>query len=94
MVTGRDLRERLFVEVVSVADDSPVNVQKMSTKWSYDRDMRKRGRVTYLVLLAVGAIEDHMAAPAGRAPQERGGGPSERSLAPTVRPVPQGGLIR
>ncbi len=94
MVTGRDLGERLFVDVVSVADDSPVNVHEMSTEWSYDRDMRKRGRVTYLVLLAVGAIEDHMAATAGRAPQERGGGPSERSLAPTVRPVPQGGLTR
>jgi hypothetical protein len=78
----------------SVAEDSPVNVHEMSFSWSYDRDMRKRGRVTYLVLLAVGAIEDHMTAPARRASRERGKAVPERSPAPTVRPVPEGGLTR
>lgn len=57
--------------------------------------MRKRDQVTYLLLLAVGAIEDHMArAQPQRLPpgQERGLG--ERSLEPAFQPGPQGGLTR
>ncbi len=57
--------------------------------------MRKRDRVTYLVLLAVGAIEDHMARThPGRAATGRERALTERSLVPAVQPGRQGGLTR
>lgn len=57
--------------------------------------MRKRDRVTYLVLLAVGAIEDHMARTGpGRAVEGRERVVTERALAPAIQPGRQGGLTR
>jgi hypothetical protein len=57
--------------------------------------MRKRDRVTYLVLLSVAAIEDHMARPhAGHAGQARERALSERALQPAIQPGRQGGLTR
>lgn len=57
--------------------------------------MRKRDRVTYLVLLAVGAIEDHMAR---TRPGRAVGGPeravTERAPAPAIQPGRQGGISR
>lgn len=57
--------------------------------------MRKRDRVTYLVLLAVGAIEDNMARSGpGRAVGGYQRAISRRVPAPARQPGRQGGLTR
>lgn len=57
--------------------------------------MRQRDRATYLVLLEVGAIEDHMT-PGGsrRARAAQGRGTAEPALQPPARTRDQGGLTR